>query len=257
MSKDSESSQASVRGFDKEPPVTEIQYAYSTKPTRNPLRYLLAVWRTLRDPTDTYEVAIVEMGFARSRLGRRFARWENVVETLRGDPRTAPALLARRPCQPIDLDALAGKPDGTLGRVFAEHCRARKLNPNLGYIPPDSDVDWLLHHLALTHDIWHVVTGWGNDETGEYGLGNFYIAQLSAPFFGYLLGLAAISTAFRRRSFRDFMEALVAGYQMGKQAEPLFGVEWPTLWDLPLADVRARFGLAGARVVGEGIRSAA
>jgi ubiquinone biosynthesis protein Coq4 len=111
--------------------VTEIQYAYSGEPTRNPFRYLLAVWRTLRDPTDTYEVAIVEMGFARSRLGRRLARWEDVVDALRRDPRTLPSLLARRPCDPIDLDALARNPEGTLGRVFAEHCRARGINPNL------------------------------------------------------------------------------------------------------------------------------
>jgi ubiquinone biosynthesis protein COQ4 len=238
--------------------VTQIQYAYSSKPTRNPLRYLLAVWRTLRDPTDTSEVAIVEMGFARSRLGRRFARWEEVIDALRRDPRTRPALLVQRPCDPIDLDALERKPEGTLGRVFAEHCRVRGLNPNLGYIPPESEIDWMLHHLFLTHDTWHVVTGWGNDLTGETGLGGFYMGQLGAPaFFGFLIGLLSLSTALRRRSFREFMDALTTGYEMGKRAEPLIGVDWSTLWDLPLGDVRARFGLTGARVVGEGIRTAA
>jgi len=238
--------------------VTEAQYAYSSKPTRNPFRYLQAVWRTLRDPTDTPEVAIVEMGFARSRLGRRFARWEDVIDALRRDPRTRPALLAQRPCDPIDLDALARQPEGTLGRIFAEHCRARGLNPNLAYVPPESEVDWMLHHLLLTHDIWHVVTGWGNDLPGEYGLGSFYMGQLGAPaFFGYLLGLAALSTAFQRRSFREFMDAVTSGYEMAKQAEPLFGVDWSTLWDVPLDDVRARFGVVGTRVVGEGIPAAA
>ena len=235
-----------------------IQFAYSTRPTRNPFRYLLAVWRTLRDPTDTDEVAIVEMGFARSRVGRRFARWEDVVEALRRDPRTRPALLERKPCDPIDLEALARKPAGTLGRVFAEHCRVRELNPNLGYIPPDGEVDWMLHHLALTHDVWHVVTGWGNDLAGETGLGSFYMGQLGAPaFFGYLIGLLSLSTAFRRRSFREFMDAVTLGYEMGKRAEPLLGVDWSTLWDVPIEDVRTRFGLAGVSVVGEGIRSAA
>jgi ubiquinone biosynthesis protein COQ4 len=238
--------------------VTEIQFAYSTKPTRNPLRYVLAVWRALRDPTDTYEVAIVEMGFARSRLGRRFARWDEVIERLRRDPRTRPALEARRPCGAIDLDELARKPEGTLGRVFAEHCRARGLNPNLGYIPPEGEIDWMLHHIALTHDVWHVVTGWGNDLAGEYGLGGFYMGQLGAPaFFGYLLGIASLSTALRRRSFLEFMDAITAGYEMGKRAEPLFGSDWSTLWDASLRDVRARFGLTGAGVVGAGIRTAA
>ena len=146
-----------------------VTFGYSSEPTRNPFRYLLALWRLVRDPSDTEEAAIVELGFARTRLGRRFARWEEVVEALRRDPRTAPALQRRRPCDPIDLDALGRMPEGTLGRVFAEHCKVRALNPNLVYIAPDTEVDWMLHHLYLTHDIWHVVSGWGNDEIGEYG----------------------------------------------------------------------------------------
>lgn len=252
------SSPVSRAQIERTPVVTSIQYAYSSEPTRNPFRYLLAVWRTLRDPTDTFEVAIVEMGFARSRLGRRFARWEDVIDALRRDPRTLPALQARRPCEPIDLDALAQKPEGTLGLVFASHCRARGLNPNLAYIPPQSEIDWMLHHITLTHDIWHVVTGWGNDLSGETGLGSFYMGQLGAPaFFGYLMGLLSLSTAFRRQSFQEFMDAVTAGYEMGKHAEPLFGVDWSSLWDVPLNDVRARFGITGARVTGEGIRAAA
>jgi ubiquinone biosynthesis protein Coq4 len=53
------------------------------------------------------------------------------------------------------------------------------------------------------------------------------------------------------------MEAVAAGYEMGQRAEPLFGVDWPALWALPLGDVRARFGIGGERLVGEGIRAAA
>jgi ubiquinone biosynthesis protein Coq4 len=238
--------------------MAEIQYAYSTTPTRNPLRFGLAVWRAVRDPSDTAEVAIVEMGFARSRLGRRFARWEDVITALRNDPRTAAAMLERRPCPPIDLDALSRLPEGSLGRVFSEHCRMRSLNPNLGYIAPDSELDWLLHHLAHTHDVWHVVTGWGNDEIGEFGLGSFYLAQLAAPpFFGFLIALLFLSTILRRKPFGAVTEAFAGGYEMGKRAEPLFGVDWSGLWSVPLVDVRRRFGIVGDRLSGEGIRAAA
>jgi ubiquinone biosynthesis protein Coq4 len=238
--------------------VPEIHYAYSLEPTRNPFRYLLALWRTVRDPTDTTEVSIVEMGFARSRVARRFARWEEIADVLRCDSRTASALLSRRPCDSIDLEALGRMRPRTLGRVFAEHCRTRDLNPNLGYIPPDGETGWILHHLVFTHDVWHVVSGWGNDEIGEYGLGGFYLAQLAgAPFFGYLLAIATLSTVLRRRSLSDFMDAVVMGYGMGKRAEPLFGVDWSPLWEMPLEDVRARFGIGGVRVLGEGIRAAA
>ena len=241
-----------------DPTAAPTRYAYKSAPTRNPFRYLLAVWRVVRDPSDTYEAGIVELGFARSRLGRRFARWEEIVETLRRDPRTAPALQERRPCAAIDLDALGRMPEGSLGRVFAEHCRVRALNPNLVYIEPGGEVDWMLHHLYATHDVWHVVSGWGNDEIGEYGLGGFYSAQLAgATFFGFLFSLVALSTVLRRRSFRDFMEAIVAGYQSGKRAEPLFGVDWSEFWEVPIDTVRIRFGIAAGSTVGEGIRVAA
>jgi ubiquinone biosynthesis protein Coq4 len=239
-------------------PTTAPAYAYSSTPTRNPLRFLLAVWRIVRDPTDTYEAGIVEIAFARSRLGRRFARWEEVVACLGRDARTASALRERRPCEPIDLAALGRLPEGTLGRVFAEHCGARGLDPNLVYVPPGSEIDWVLHHLYARHDVWHVVTGWGNDEIGEYGLGSFYTAQLGGPtFFGFLFSLAAMSTVLRRRSFAAFMEAIVTGYEMGKRAQPLFGVDWSALWDIPLAEVRARFRIEGEQPIGEGIRAAA
>jgi ubiquinone biosynthesis protein COQ4 len=237
---------------------TSAVYAYPARPTRNPFRYGLAVWRSLRDPTDTDEVAIVEIGFARSPLGRRFARWEHLADVLRRDSRTAPALARRRPCTPIDVDALACLGEGTLGRVFAEHCQNRRIDPNLVYIAPDGEIDWMLHHLYLTHDVWHVVSGWGNDELGEYGLGGFYMAQLAAPsFFGVLMSVAMLSTVLRRRSLHDLMEAVTTGYQSGKRAEPLFGVDWAELWDRPLYEVRARFGIDATSVTGEGIRAAA
>ena len=205
-----------------------LVYGYSARPVRNPLRYLLALWRSVRDPANTDEVAIVEIGFARSRVGRRLARWHELAAALRGDPRTAERLARRQRPEPIDLGALDTLPPGSLGRVFAAHCRARQLNPNLSFIPPATEEDWILSHLFQTHDIWHVVTGWGNDMSGEVGLGGFYVAQLRAPsFFAFLFALVLLNTVFfARGTFGERMEALVAGYEAGKRAEPLLCVDW-------------------------------
>ena len=169
-----------------------VAYAYSARPTRNPFRYALAAWRLARnDPAEsTHEAAIVEIGFARSRLGRRFARWDETVALLNQSPQASAVLAGTRVTPPIDLHALEALPAGTVGRVFAEHCRARELDPNLVHVPPTDEVGCFLHHLYQTHDVWHVVTGWGNDLPGEVGLGGFYAAQLGSPaFFGYMLAL--------------------------------------------------------------------
>lgn len=232
-------------------------YAYSGEPTRNPFRFLLALWRVSRDLTRTEEAGIVEIGFARSRLGRRFARWEDVLARLDADPRSAGMLRTQR-FGPIDLAALAELPEGTLGRVFAEHCRARGIDPNLVRIAGEGVVDRFLDRMYATHDLWHVTTGWGNDDTGEVGLGGFYLAQLEAPFFLFLLAFISLNTVFvAPKTLRTRMDALVAGYRAGRRAEPLIAADWDSLLAMPLAEVRRQLGLDGAEIVGEGIRAAA
>jgi ubiquinone biosynthesis protein COQ4 len=235
-------------------------YAYSARPTRNPFRYFAAVWRLVREDPDTTtpEAALVELGFARSKLGRRFARWEEVVKHLKDDPRTAAAMRARRPFGPIQLDDLARCPAGSLGRVFADHCRARGIDPNLVHVPPDGEIDWMLNHFYQTHDIWHVVTGWGNDLPGEVGLGAFYAAQFGNPaFFGYMMALILLNVIYRRADLGEVFEAFSLGYQIGKGTEPLFGIDWDALWDTPIEDVRARFAVDQSSIVGTGILAAA
>jgi ubiquinone biosynthesis protein Coq4 len=241
-------------------PTESDGYAYSAQPTRNPFRYLAAVFRLIRnDPSEVIDdAAIVELGFARSRLGRRFARWEHTIDALKADPKTAPAMAARGSFGPIALSDLEGLPPGSLGRVFADHCRARGLDPNLVHVPPDDEIGWFLNHLYQTHDIWHVVTGWGNDLAGEVGLGGFYAAQLRSPtFFGYMQALVNFNVIWRRADLDEVSAAFSEGYRCGKAAEPLFGTDWDELWTLPIRQVRERFAIDRDGIVGEGIRTAA
>jgi ubiquinone biosynthesis protein Coq4 len=240
--------------------MAEPGYAYTARPTRNPLRYLGAVARLIRkDPeTTTEEAALVEMGFARSKLGRRFARWEEAAEHLRRDPRTAAALRARRSFGPIVLAKLEPLAPGTLGRVFADHCRERGVDPNLVHVPPDDEIGWMLNHIYQSHDLWHVVTGWGNDLPGEVGLGGFYAAQFGNPaFFGYMLALIQLNVVWRRADLGPVFEAFAAGYRAGQRAGPLFGADWEALLGESVESVRERFGIDRSEIVGEGIRAAA
>jgi ubiquinone biosynthesis protein COQ4 len=240
--------------------VESIEHAYSPEPTKNPFTYLRSVWRLIRlDPEKTTDdAAVVELAFARSKVGRRFARWEETLAFLKRDPKLAAAFSERRAFGPIVLADLERLPEGTLGRVFADHCRARKINPNLVHVPPDDEVGWFLNHLYQTHDIWHVITGWGNDLTGEVGLGGFYAAQFgSPPFFGYMFALVMTNTIWRRAAVDAVFAATSAGYRMGKNSEPLFGVDWDDLWGKPFSEVRARFAIDRSEIIGEGIRVAA
>jgi ubiquinone biosynthesis protein Coq4 len=205
---------------------------------------MLALWRVTRDLQNTYEAGIVEIAFARWRLARRFARWDRVIADICRDPGVREAFEQRCPLGWIDVDALAKLPRGTLGRVFATHLRANGLDPNLIQIPVEDDVSYLLQHLYQTHDVWHVVSGCGNDEPGEFAVGGFYAAQLGAPFFAFLLGLAFFNTAFAKPlQLRPRLEGLAKGYLAGQMAKPLFGTDWTELWAVPLEEVRRDLGL--------------
>jgi len=236
-------------------------YAYSGKPVRNPFRYALALWRTLRDPSNTDEVAIVEVGALRTRLGRRFMKLDGMIEALDRDPRTSARLTSLRPFEPIDLAALARLPGGTLGRVAADHLGPRGLNPNLADFGTDTDKRelLLLQHLYATHDLWHVLTGWGNDLDGETGLAGFYAAQLGTPPF-FVVGLALLifnSVFFQPATLKSRIAAWGAGWQAGLRAEPLFGLDWPKLWRVPIDELRAQAHLDQSGIVGEGVSHAA
>ena len=59
-----------------------------------------------------------------------------------------------------------------------------------------------------------------------------------------MLALILLNTIFSAPgTLRERMDALVAGYQMGRDAEPLFGTRWDAHWETPLVELRGHFGL--------------
>ena len=42
------------------------------------------------------------------------------------------------------------------------------------------------------------------------------------------------------------MEALTKGWMMGKKAKPLFGIDWNTLWETPIDELRASLNILDA-----------
>jgi ubiquinone biosynthesis protein COQ4 len=235
-------------------------YTYPNR-VRNPLRVARAAWRVTKDLSRTEDAATVQIAFAQSRRFARFAQWDKVAQRLSHDPRIEQVLKLRPRLGWIDTTALSALPDGSLGKTFADHLACKGMNPNLVEpLPANDPASFVLAHFGETHDIWHVVTGYGNDEVGEVSLIGFYCAQFEqAPHFALLLGILFLNTAFSKPAdFRKRMEALSIGWETGKSAESLFGRDWASQWAKPLRDVRESLGLnEEPAVIGEGILSAA
>ena len=236
------------------------KYAFPNR-VKNPFRVARAAWRVTKDLSRTEDAATVQIAFARSRRFARFAQWDKVAERLSNDPRIGRVLKLRPRLGWIDANALSALPRGSLGKTFADHLECKGMNPNLVEpLPADSPGSFVFAHFGETHDIWHVVTGYGNDELGEASLIGFYSAQFGqAPHFALLLGFLFLNTAFQRPAdFRQRMDAVTAGWEAGKSADSLFGRDWASQWSAPLREVRESLGLKEEPVVvGEGIQAAA
>jgi len=172
----------------------------------------------------------------------------DVLETMRDhfamDPRGA-AALREKPRLATRLADLEGLPRGTLGRTYADHMSENGLDPAaIPVLPSGSELEFLRAHLYETHDIWHVVTGWGTDVAGELGLQAFYAAQHPGGLPLMLIAMGFLNAALFKVSDRNRrFEAVVDGWAMGRRAEALFGVRWDELWGQPIDAVRDLLGV--------------
>ena len=142
--------------------------------------------------------------------------------------------------------------------TIVREAKIHGIDPNLVQIPQTDEVGWMLNHMYQTHDIWHILTGWGTDLPGEVGVAAFNSAQFGAPaFFGYNIALIFLNVVMRKADLGQIFEAFSVGYQSGQHAEPLFGTDWDALWDVPIDEVRTRFGIDRTGIVGEGLKVAA
>lgn len=233
---------------------------YIHQPTRNPLRIALAITRLVRDLKATRDATILEDAFSRSRWLRKYAGWGRVVEALMPGDWTPQAIQQLPRLTQIDLDELlvTCKP-GSVGHAVANHMRIAGLNPNI-FRPAKVETaeDYVIAHLTETHDIWHVVTGFGNDEPGEIGLVAFYCAHTRTPIFILLLAIGLLNTAlYNHELTSERFEAIVEGWNAGKRARSLFGIDWAAQWQCPIDDFRRAYDLPARVESGIGILPAA
>lgn len=99
-------------------------------------------------------------------------------------------LLDERPSlqgRELDLDALARLPAGTLGHEFVGYFRRNGIDPFVSDFPIRSDVDYLSKRYRETHDLFHVITGYGTDELGEMELQAFVFGNLGLRQAAFIL----------------------------------------------------------------------
>jgi ubiquinone biosynthesis protein Coq4 len=102
-------------------------------------------------------------------------------------------------------------------------------------IQVNSDTDYLLLRLRQTHDIWHIVTGFGVDVMGELQLKAFELSQTRRPLAIVLLLGGLFGALFSSPlSLASLWEEIVIAYNLGKNTRPFLAQKWELAWEKSL-----------------------
>jgi ubiquinone biosynthesis protein COQ4 len=175
--------------------------------------------------------------------------------------RERPSLLALL----SDRERLEAMPEGSLGRAYLEFMdRARitgdglvdaqdaRRDPN-GAFELDDERRYVSDRLRDMHDLWHVLTDYGADDTGEIANLWFSVGQFCNPgmafiaFFGAIGGNTGESYAWWRYCYRAWLR--------GKWARKLVSEPIEDMLALPLEEVRRTLRILPTEVAHpEGVR---
>ena len=208
----------------------------------DPLRALGAVQKLLRNPSDIAQGFVIVdslAGRAPLRVLARFRRDPVGRKLLVERPQLLSTLRNRRVLERMPRGSLAHAylafVDG--GGISTDGLLQASLDGR-GAQPSEereSDFMFVRNRIRDSHDLWHAVTGYQADVTGEVALLAFNVAQLRNPGIAVLV-IAALARyhelAFSRVITRAFMHGLRASW--------LPPAPWESLLPLPVDEVRAR-----------------
>jgi ubiquinone biosynthesis protein Coq4 len=147
----------------------------------------------------------------------------------------------------LTLDSLASYPPDTLGYAFYRQLTVNNfeldfIKERRGDIFADSQANYIGLRVYQTHDIWHVLLGYGVSGLDEVSLQAFQLAQIGSPSAAILLTLfltrSILSGSY---SLRQLLKVIFQGWQHGRQSIPMLAVKWEELWGQPLDEIRQRY----------------
>lgn len=167
-----------------------------------------------------------------------FEKWANTLSAT-DEGRT---LLADRPsleARHVDLEALGKLPEGTLGHAFAKYFADNGIHPFKSPYEVRNEVDFLVKWYRETHDLHHIVTGYGTDEVGEMELQAFAAGNLGLRTSLFILTFAAILQPRGLPPIWRYAAKLRAAFKRGKHARPLISVRYERLMTASVDAVKA------------------
>jgi len=233
--------------------------AVPAPPPRRPVewrRALRALRELLDDPDHTEKAFEVFLALDGDEEEQRFQRFLANPEGAR--------LAEQRPslvdCL-SDRAALKALPAGSFGRAYLAYLDDTGFDPaglvklkaemeahseSIGEALPvlDETREWFRVRGLPTHDLWHVLTGYGTDDLGETLLLGFTCAQVGGR--ANLLLLAGASVRSIQNTGVGLAREIYRAWRRGRRAAWLAALPYEELLAQPLDAVRARAGIEPA-----------
>lgn len=231
--------------------MTNVPYIHPDRKRINirPLKTLHHFRKLIADKEDTEQVFHISNNL---RDGRYIAKALKFLKTPMGEE-----LFAREEFLPDildDHDTLLAMPVGSLGRTYAEFMEREKISAHglveenekfSSKIPSyDDRIEWFYNRMRDTHDMAHILTGYGRDPLGEQCVLAFTYSQNLSLAFLFIAYAGGIEVKRRAPSKTPVFKAIREAQRHGKIAGNIGYQDITALLPMQLEEVRAMLNIA-------------
>jgi ubiquinone biosynthesis protein COQ4 len=237
----------------EEVPPEKIEWigGFPTPPSMpvRPLHALVSSIKLILNKEDTRQVFEVVSALSGSHGKKIFRRWVGTEYGHRvlSTPLKLEEILS-------DREKLRALPEGSFGRAYLAFMEGENLTAEgLVASAEEAGIDFtgetqfpefrrIFLHLQVSHDLWHVLTGYGRDAIGEMCNLAFTRVQTRNRGFRLLIWMALLAMK-RERPDLPLWKAANEGRRMGREAKWVLEHDVEALLPLPLEEVRRRLNI--------------
>lgn len=218
------------------------------KPRLRPLKAMGHMQRLIANKEDTGQVFHIIEALNGNSLRCNFERF---LETPEGQRRYS----ERRDLAPLldDHSAFGDLPDGSVGRTYIDFMKREGLTARglveesnilrAGEKDFDDDLAWFGNRLRDTHDMFHVLSGYGRDGLGEAALLAFSHGQTPGRGIMFISHMAFRQMRKQLGRHIDFRGVFEEARANGKAAGKICEQDILAMLHQPLSEVRARLNI--------------
>jgi len=199
----------------------------------------------VNNPESLSKIIGLADGIAGSPLSRQ------MVNYLLDNPTMAALIIEHWRPAPIALEVLEALPPSSLGYIYSRHMRRQELSPAsvIDASPITSSHEYIFHRVRETHDIIHVLTGFGIDAAGELGIQGFILAQIRSPLAVFFIFGGILATMKNQLPLDKLLKSLARGFELGLHAQCVIACKLEDGWDRPLVDWQQELGLPASQIL--------